>query len=381
MKVLFIARWFPEGGNYSGIFIKEHALAVSKFCEVAVIYGERRKWQKERYWFSFSIEDGLRILRFTYREIPFFLFPPYPSYVNGVVLGFEKFLSEGFKPDIVHANEYRTGIPAYIIKKRYGIPYVLTEHSTHFAQKTIDKKRIKRAQVGMENAALVLPVSNSLKEDILSYGIKGIFKIVPNAVSDDFYYNPEMRNTSGIKKILCVAAMRPTKNIPNLINACKVIHSIRQDWSLNIIGEGWKMGEYKEMVHNFSLDEFIHFLGGKQKPEIAKMMQTSDFFVLPSNYETFGVVLIEALACGLPVVATRVGGVPEIINDTNGILVEPDNPEELAKAMLYMMDNSDRYDRQKISLDAKNKYSYDVIGEKLISIYEKIISYPRVPKG
>ncbi|MCM8820988.1 MAG: glycosyltransferase [Candidatus Omnitrophica bacterium] len=371
MKVLFIAGWFPEGRNYSGVFVKEHALAVAKFCDIAVIYGRGKRWQRERYKFSFSVEDGLRILRFTYREIP--LLPSYTSYVKGVILGFEKFLSEGFRPDIIHANVYKTGVSAYIIKKRYGIPYVFTEHYTGYARKTVNKKKLKMAKVGMENADLVLPVSNSLKEDILSYNINASFEIVHNVVSDDFYYNPEMKNISGINKILCVAAMHPKKNIPNLINACKVIHNIRQDWELNIIGEGDRLKEYQKMVCDLSLDKFIHFLGGKQKTEIARMMQISDFFVLPSNYETFGVVLIEALACGLPVVATRVGGVPEIINDTNGILVEPDNSVELAKAMLYMMDNLDRYDRQKISFDAKNKYSYDVIGKQIVDIYERVL--------
>ncbi|MCM8777984.1 MAG: glycosyltransferase [Candidatus Omnitrophica bacterium] len=378
MKVLFIAGWFPEVGNYSGIFIKEHALAVAKFCDVAVIHGKGKRWQRERYRFSLSVEDDLKVLRFSYREIP--LLPSYNSYIKGIVIGFEKLLSEGFRPDIIHANLYKTGIPAYIIKKRYNIPYVFTEHYSGYARKTINKKKLKMAKTGIENADLVLPVSNSLKEDILSYGINGSFEIVPNVVSDNFYYNPEMKNMSGIKKVLCVAAMHPKKNIPNLINACKVIHNIRQGWTLDIVGEGEKLKEYQKMVSDLSLDKFIHFLGGKQKKEIAYLMQTSDFFVLPSKYENLPCVLLESLSCGLPVVATKVGGIPEIINETNGILVEPDNPKELAQAMLYMMDNADRYDRQKISLDAKNRYAYEAIGKQIISIYEKIISYRKVSK-
>lgn len=375
MKVLFIAGWFPEGDDYKGVFVKEHALAVSRFCEVAVIHGKEKRWQRERYNFSFSVEDGLKILRFTYRGLPYklHLFSSYSTYVKGVLLSFEKLISEGFKPDIIHANVYKTGVPAYIIKKKYGIPYVITEHYTGYARKTMNRKRIKIAREGMKNAEYILPVSKSLKEDILSYGIEGKFEIVPNVVSGHFYYNPDMRNKSGIKKILCVAAMHPKKNIPSLINACKILSDTRQDWELNIVGKGEKMEEYKEMVHNLSLDGFIHFLGGKSKTEIAKMMQSSDFYVLSSNFETFGVVLIEALSCGLPVVATKVGGVPEIIDETNGILVEPDNPEALAKAMLYMLDNTDKYDREKISLEAKNKYSYETIGKKISDIYNRVL--------
>ncbi|MCX8082790.1 MAG: glycosyltransferase family 4 protein [bacterium] len=373
MKVLFIAGWFPEGGNYSGIFIKEHALAVSKFWDVAVIHGKGVKWQRTRYRSSFSDEDGLKILRFTYREIP--LLPSYSSYIKGIILSFEKFLSDGFKPDIIHANIYKTGVPACIIKERYGIPYVITEHYSGYARKTMNKKKLKIARLGMENADLVLPVSESLKNDIFSYGIKGNFEIIPNTVPDYFNCSSDIKNKSYIKRILCVAAMHPKKNIPVLINACKVLHNIRQDWELNIVGEGERLEEYKKMVHDFSLDKFIHFLGGKQKTEIASMMQSSVFFVLPSKFENLPCVLLEALCCGLSVVATKVGGVPEIINDTNGILVEPDNPEALAKAMLYMLDNPEKYNRQKISYEARNKYSYEVVGKRIVSVYEKILQH------
>lgn len=371
MKVLFIAGWFPKEGNYEGIFIKEHALAVARFHDVAVIYGEEKVWQREKYRFSFSIEDNLEVLRFTYREIP--LMPSYSAYVKGILLAFEKFLSKGFKPDIIHACVYKTGIPAYYIKRKYGIPYVIREGYSGFMRRALNKRRIKRARIGMENADFILPVSNAQKEAILSYGIKGRFEIVRNVVPDYFFYPSERRTKSNIKKILCVAAMRPVKNIPCILNACKIIYKTRQDFVVDIVGEGEKMEEYKEMVHNLSLDKFIYFHGGKQKTEIAKMMQMADFFVLPSMYEPSGNVLVESLCCGLPVVATKVGGIPEVINETNGILVEPDNPRALADAMLYMMDNADKYDREKISLDAKNKYSYEAIGRQITSIYEEAI--------
>ena len=371
MKVLFIAGWFPDRGDYSGIFIKEHAMAVSRFNDVAVIYGEEKRWQKERYRFKSSLEDNLKVIRFTYREIP--LFSSYPSYVKGALMCFEKLLSEGFKPDIINSNVYKTGIPAYIIKNRYDIPYVLTEHYTGFARKTLGRIKVKRAKIGMENAEFVLPVSNSLKNDIISYGIKANFEIVPNTAPDYFYYNPEVRNRSGVKKILCVAAMHPKKNIPSLISACRIIYNTRQDFVVDIVGEGEKMEEYKKMVGVLSLDGVINFLGGKSKTEIVKMMQGADFFVLPSKYENLPCVLLESLCCGLPVVATRVGGIPEIIDETNGILVESDNPEALAGAMLYMMGHSERYDRGKISLEAKKKYSYDAIGKQINVVYEKAI--------
>ena len=370
MKVLFMARWFPERGNYSGIFIKEHALAVSRFCEVAVIHGQGSRWQRERYKFYSSVEDGLKVLRFTYRKIP--LFPDYSDYMKGFLLAFERLAAEGFEPDIINAGIYTTGVAANNIKQKYGIPYVIREGYSGFMRKNMSRKKLKRAKIGMENANFILPVSGAQKKAILAYGIKGDFEVVPNAVPDYFLYNPEMKKTAGIKRSLCVAAMHPKKNYPTLINACKIIHNIRRDWQLDIVGEGEKMDEYKKMVSCLSLEGHIHFLGGRQKTEIAEMMQSSDFFVLPSKFEPSGNVLVESLCSGLPVVATNVGGIPEIINESNGILVDPDSPEKLADAMLFMMDNSDKYDREKLSRDAKSKYSYDVIGKQITDIYKSI---------
>lgn len=371
MKILFIAGWFPQGDNYKGIFVKEHALAVAGKHEVAVIYGEENTRQKEKFRFSFSTEDGLQILRFTYREILFF--SSYRRYVKGVLMAFEKFLAIDFKPDIIHANVYFTGVPANIIRKEYNIPYVITEHYSGFSRRSLRKSKIKQAIIGMGGAEYILPVSNALKEDIFAYGIRGRFEVVPNVVPDIFCYVPVSGNQAGIKQILCVAAMHPKKNIPNLINACRILYRVRRDFNVNIVGEGKKMAEYAELVRQASLDNVIQFPGSRSKKEIARMMQESDFFVLPSKHEPFGCVLAEALACGLPVVATNVGGIPEVVDGNSGILVESDNPQALSAAMNRMMDNPGIFDRKSISLNARKKYSYDTVAEQLDGIYKKVL--------
>ena len=373
MKVLFIAGWFPQDGNYKGIFIREHAFAVARKHPVAVIYGEENTQQKEKFRFAFSTEDNLQILRFTYRKIP--LFSSYPRYVKGVVMAFEKFVSQGFTPDIIHACIYFTGIPANIIKQKYNIPYVIREGYSGLPRHALRKTKIKKARIGMGNAEYILPVSYALEKDILSFGIKGRFEVVPNTVPDFFCYNPGVqKNADNTKRILCVARMHPCKNIPNLINACVILLSHRKDFQVNLVGEGEKIEEYRKSVRDASLDSIFHFLGSKTKEEIASMMQGSAFSILPSKYEALPNVLIESVACGLPVVATRVGGIPEIIDDSNGILVESDNSQALSEAMNWMLDNADRYDRKSISLNARKKYSYETIGAKITAIYEKALT-------
>ncbi|MBN1445559.1 MAG: glycosyltransferase, partial [Candidatus Omnitrophica bacterium] len=335
MKVLFVTRMFPEGNSW-GIFIKETALAVSKFHQVMVMHVSGARGQKERFRLAFNSQDGLQVLRVTYRDIPFL--SSYASFVKGTVMAFEKLLSRDFKPDILNACVYKTGIPANIIRKKYGIPYVLREGYSGFMRGTMRRFELKRARIAMENAGYILPVSKAQEEAIRSCGINGKFEVVRNIVPDYFLYAPEMKNRSGTKKVLCVA-MQAKKNIPNLINACKILREKRQDFSVDIVGESEEKEGYINMVRSLSLENLIRFPGSKPKNEIAKLMQSADFFVLPSKYEPSGNVLVESLSCGLPVVATRVGGIPEVINDSNGVLVESDNSPALAEKMEWMMDN------------------------------------------
>ncbi len=371
MNVLFIAGWFPQGNNHKGIFVKEHALAVAKMHRVVVIHGEEDTRQGERFLFSETVEDGLQILRFTYAEIPFF--SSFRRYVKGVLISFDRLAKQGFIPDIVHANVYFTGVPANIIRRKYGIPYVITEHYTGFPRRSMRRSKVKQARIGMGGAEYILPVSNSLKEAIIAHGITGRFEVIPNVVSNVFYYAPEVRNRSEIKQVLCVSAMHPKKNIPNLIDACEILHSKRKDFVVNVVGTGKKMREYTEAVERKSLTGTIRFTGSKNKSEISAMMQSSDFFVLPSRYETFGCVIAESMACGLPVIATRVGGVPEIIDKTNGILVESDNPQALSEGMDFMMDNPGIFDRRSISENACRKYSAETVAKQIDSIYKRLL--------
>jgi len=371
MNILFITETFPEKDSYRGVFIKETALAVASSHKVAVIQGSGIQGQQDKFKFVFNLEDNLQILRFTYREIPFISF--FPRRVKGTVMAFEKLLSHGFKPDIINACVYKTGVPSNIIKKKYGIPYVIREGNSGYMRKTLNRFEVKRARVAMENAAFILPVSAAQEQAIRSYGIKGRFEVVRNVVPDYFCYAPELRNSSKVKKFLCVADMHPKKNIPNLINACNILRKHSNNFAVDIVGEGKKIEDYRTLTRQKSLEDTVTFLGKKPKAEIARMMQRADFFVLPSRYEPSGNVLVEALSCGLPVVATRVGGIPEVINESNGILVESDNSQALADNMELMMDNCDAYDRKRISEDAHRKYSYDAIGKQLTAIYGKVL--------
>ena len=374
LKILFIPAWYPSKKNsVVGIFIKEHAKAVSLYNDVIVLCSERIDHSLRNFYkIENNIEDDIRTLRIYYRRSPI---PKttYFIYLWSIFKGFRKLIDEGWKPDIIHAHVFSAGVPAVILGKIYKIPVVITEHWTGFPRHILGKLGILKACFAMNRAKIILPVSKDLEKAIKSYGIKNRFEIVPNVVNTEIFYPPSQKANNKIKKMLFVALLSPQKGVPYLLQALAQLKQKRQDFVLDIVGDGPNREEYEKLSKELGLGEIVEFHGLKTKLKIAEFMRNSDFFVQPSLYETFGVVYIEAMACGKPIIATQLSVLQEKINKEIGILVSPKNTEVLTDAIDYMLDHYQNYSSEKISGYAKENFGYEVIGEKLDKIYRKIL--------
>ena len=374
LKILFITEWYPTKEKpIKGIFIKEHAKSVSLYNEVVVLYSERiDRYPKTFYGIEDNIEDGIRTLRIYYRKLPIHK-TNYFIYLWSIFNGFRKLMHEGWKPDIIHANVFSAGVPAVILGKIYKIPVVITEHTTNIAThslKFFGKLKIKFA---MNKANFILPVSRDLKQALQGYyNIKSKFMVVPNVVNTDMFYPlKSFYRQDNKKRILSVCVLSPRKGIDYLLKSLYQLRQKRRDFTLNIVGDGPNRKEYEELTKKLGLDKIVKFHG--RQPEIVSFMRNCDFFVLPSLYENFGVVYIEAMACGKPVIGTLGGGPKEIINKDTGILVPPKNIEALTSAIDYMLDHYQDYSSEKISQYVKENFSYKVVGKKIDEIYRKVI--------
>ncbi|MFH2069037.1 MAG: glycosyltransferase [Candidatus Omnitrophota bacterium] len=372
MKVLFIAGWYPDEKNVvEGVFVQEHARAAALFNEIAVIHGRESKTQKESYRFSEQKENGFPVIRFTYRR--HFFQRSSSFYVRGILIAFEKLKERGFIPQVVHANVFHTARAATIIKKTYGIPFVLTEHKSRFLFPSFLKGRLKRVR-WIPEATMIMPVSQTLLEGMKSHGIRGSFSVVPNTIDTDIFYPPiNKKCDKNLKKMLAVARITPVKGIGDLLQALKELKKKRDDFSLDIIGAGKAKRNYEKMVDKSGLSQNVRFLGVKNKKEVASLMRQSDFFVLPTFHrETFCCVFAEAMACGLPIIGTTAWAVPEFFgNPEFGILVPPGDITRLVRAIEHMLDNCQEYDSAKIAEYSRERFSYNAIGKKFSEIYQK----------
>ena len=152
----------------------------------------------------------------------------------------------------------------------------------------------------------------------------------------------------------------------------KILRTIRSDFILDIIGDGPMRCEYEIMTKRLGLDSVIRFHGFKPKHDVGEFMRNADVFVLPSLWENLPCVLIEAMASGLPVVATNVGGIPEIVNDEVGILVPPGDADAFAHALDCILENIDTYSSKDIASYAQ-RFSYKAVGKKLTDLYIQVL--------
>jgi glycosyltransferase involved in cell wall biosynthesis len=414
LKVLFLPIWYPSEINpVGGIFIKEHAKAASTYNDIIVLYVYPDSYPQRRHLHRASedIEDGIKTIRVRYSGIPLYLwrkrtakrqkpgglsdsrtkatissklFAVPRMMVGGLIhywsifSAFRKLVREGWKPDIIHAHVYLAGVPAVILGKLYKIPVVITEHTTEIATHSLMTLNQKELRFAMSRAKFVLPVSDDLKETVENYyGIKSRFRVVPNVIDTKMFYpltpqaeNEEHRET----RILLICNLIPQKGIPYLLEALGQIRRKERRFRLDIVGNGPNRTEYEKLTEYFGLEDVVKFHGLKPKEEVADFMRKCDFFVQPSLWETFGVVYIEAMACGKPVIGSNLPVLREIIDQRVGILVPPRDVKALKAAIEYMLDNYKNYSPEKIAQYARERFSYEVVGKMLDEVYREALS-------
>lgn len=374
LKILILPGWYPTKENpVSGVFVREQAQAVARYDDVVVLYAEPSSAPlRGLYELSDSREDGLRTVRVHYRRLPV---PGTTTLLAGWVhlAGVRTLLRSGFRPDVIHAHVYYAGARAVLLGKLLGIPVVITEHSTEFPRRALTRRGYWEARFAMGRAQAVLPVSENLRDAIKAYGIRARFRVVPNVFRADLFYPADatsgQRNGHEPKRLLTVALLAEKKGISYLLEAVARLRRDRQDFRLDIVGDGEIRGRLEAQAAELGVADLVQFHGVKPKEEVARFMRQCDIFVLPSLVEPFGVVVIEALACGKPVVVTDSGGPGEIVNDSTGLVVPPGDAQALATALNDMLDRYPSYDPACIAAYAKERYGPDAIGQVLHDTY------------
>jgi len=381
LNILFLPRWYPHRYDpMPGLFIQKQAEAISSFCNVAVLYVHADQHTFNRYEIDFGEERGVKVVRVYYRE------PELPLIAGLLkVIRFYKAHTLGYKmlrsfdPDIIHVHVLtREGMVALGRKMLHKTPYVITEHWSRYLPASdsfhgVFRKMITRWVV--KSSAAMIAVSETLKSAMLKFGLwNPEFYVIPNPVETSMFIPGEKKDKRSRKRFIHISCFedRP-KNISGFLNVVKGLSEKRSDFECYLIGDGPEFDVWKKRAEDLGLlDRIVYFTGLKEQEELVHEIQQADFMVVSSNYETFGTVVIECLSCGIPVVATSVGIVPEVINQTNGIIVSPGNEEELESGINRMLDSFVSYDPQVIRNSVIDKFDYKSFSGIQMEIYQKI---------
>lgn len=281
--------------------------------------------------------------------------------------------------DLLHTHLYHPNMYGRLAAFREGIPVVCTVHNIYVRPK-LHRRLINRWLA--EKTARIIAVSSRVRDDILRYDRVQSSKVlvVPNGV-EMARFAPSLtrqraRERLGITDdryiIGTLGRLETQKGLPYLIEALRLLSESGNRAFLLIVGSGREEGRLREMVSRCGLEDCVQFLGMRRDvPEIHRVM---DVFVLPSLWEGLPIALLEAMASGLPVVATPVGGIPEVIqNGKNGLLVPKEDPVALAEALLKIRQSPlwaeelGREGRETV----RERYSHRRVAEHVMEIYRE----------
>ena len=252
--------------------------------------------------------------------------------------------------DIVNIH-YPLGYGLYftLLRKLLRFKLVISVHGTDLLPKGIPEDRYsKPLQILMNSADWLVAPSQSTLDAVLTKfpRLQTKASAIHNAVDMTEFEPDGPGEIQRGQHILCIALHHPRKAIDVLIKAFKIFSQNHTEVELWLVGDGPVTGQLEDLVHQLGLAEQVKFLGGQDRPSVRKLLRQCAFLVLPSRDEPFGIAILEAFASRKPVVASAVGGIPEIIEDgKNGILVEPENPQALCDAMTTVWNDRELAER------------------------------------
>jgi len=273
------------------------------------------------------------------------------------------------KPDIVHAQSLISGMPALLSNRLLKIPYVIYGRGSDvYLPDWFTKLTAKGI---LKNASAVIALTEHMKDAMQAIYSRDVI-IVPNGINLNEIAEREAEGGNPGKKILFVGRLHPVKGVQYLLGAMSIVHQELPEAKLILVGDGEEREYLESLTDSLGIRECVEFAGRVPHERVQDYMNLAEVFVLPSLSEGFPVTILEAMACGLPIVATRVGGVPDIIEDgANGYLINTKNPEQIAEALLRVLQDEEL---QKIMSNnnrkSAEKYRWDTVAATLEGVYQ-----------
>lgn len=310
-------------------------------------------------------------------EYPLFKYPPYT-----IALGSEMFnVSQQRSLDLIHVHYAIPHATAALLAREItGTPYVVTLHGSDVTILGSDSSYLAVNTHSVEQADAITAVSNFLADEAYErLGIMQDITVIPNFVDAEVFSPPPCevieRNSKRDVVVAHISNFRPVKRVQDIVYAMSIVAKRAPGSRLMLVGDGPDRHRTERLIERLDLRQHILMTGFRS--DVPNLLRCSDLVVLCSETESAPLTLLEGMSSGLPVVATRVGGIPEIVEDgVNGFLVPPKHPEAIAEKILEL--NGDRELRSRLGEEARRtvlkRYTADKVVGQYLEIYEKVVS-------
>lgn len=396
MKILFLPRWYPSKKDpMLGLFIKRHAEVASNFADVIVlaIIGGYTHFES-----SFMREEKVVTFYYYYpsASTPFLCINQLINqlrWMSCICKGLFQIHRFVGRVDLIHVNILtRLGVVAWLLKQCYGIPYVITEHWSRYINGNFKGwLRVMITRMVVKHASKVSTVSLNLWKSMQRFGLNNLnFILLPNVVDssvfkstvygsdlterldttlNQIYMDYQHFNSRRFIHVSCFEDR--SKNISGLLRGLSEIQKVTTHFECLLVGDGIDFEMLKSYAVSLGLKPpQVQFTGLLEGEKLVEKYCSAAFMVLFSNYENMPVVIGEAFACGLPVIATNTGGIAEYLKDWNGHLIPVGDEAALCSAILYLLNHPDEYDRQRIRRYSEQCFGTGRVETQLRELYK-----------
>ena len=276
------------------------------------------------------------------------------------------------RPDVVHAhNQLEGGLLASLLYEDFGIPYVITEHSSRYAshpsQVVRDLQALERVAA---NAAAILPVGRRLAfnlSEAYSKHLRHKIRVVPNVLDASLLsQGTQVSEPRHPPVVVGLGHLIPRKNYALLVEAFSALPT---DARLVIGGSGRELDRLRVLSQRLGVSSRVDLPGRLGRAEISSLLRGASIFAHPSNNESFGVVVIEALACGVPVVATASGGPEDLVKSEDGLITPVGDVKAFTDALAQVYSQRYDYDRNRIAEDCRHRFGPEAFTQQMQEVY------------
>lgn len=373
--VLHFASWYPTKEKpMLGIFIRKHIILLQKDLKQGVIYFNISAQFKEGLKIVLNDEDNLNEIEIRIKKNSFFK-------LIFIAIGFFKaiklFNNKIGSPQIVHLH---TILPmaslVWFFVKLNRVKLVVTEHWTGYQPEDGNYKGAFRklfTKLIIKNADTVITVSKQLAEAMGKHSLKFKNVVISNAVDlQVFKVSDKKINPNNFIHISSLDDRQ--KNTSGIIRAFAEVVKQNNQTQLIIVGSGGDEMELRKLVGDFGLSSQVVFVGNKKGVELASLIKDSAALIMFSRYENQPVVILEALACGTPVISTYVGGIAEMLDESNSLKVEVENVQQLKASMELILNDNKFFDAEQIQENILKTIHPDIIRNKHLELYKELLN-------